>query len=51
VGNAAAGQNQFLEQSRAPLVPFSWQIGLGVVALISALLMLLIRRVAMSRWR
>ena len=51
VGNAATGQNQIQVQSRAPLVSSTWQIALGVVALLSALLMLLIRRVAMSRWR
>jgi hypothetical protein len=51
VGNAAPGQDQFQAQSRAPLVSSTWQIALGVVALLSALLMLLMRRVAMSRWR
>jgi hypothetical protein len=51
VGNAAAGQDQFQAQRPAPVVPFNWQIGLGVVAVISAVLMFLMRRVAMSRWR
>jgi len=51
VGNAAAGQNALSITSRAPLVPFMWQITLGVVAVLSALLMLLMRRVAMNRWR
>lgn len=50
VGNAA-GQNQLQKQTPAPLVPSTWQIVLGVVAVLSALLMLMMRRIAMSRWR
>lgn len=50
VGNAA-GQRALLTPSRPPLVPFTWQVALGVVAVFSALLMLLMRSIAMSRWR
>ncbi|MEP7133801.1 MAG: hypothetical protein ABI904_02595 [Chloroflexota bacterium] len=37
--------------SPAPLVPSIWQIGLAVAAAISAVLMFLMQRIAMSRWR
>jgi len=37
--------------SPAPLVPSIWQIGLAVAAAISAALMFLMQRIAMSRWR
>ena len=50
VGNAAA-QKMFEAQAPEPLVPFAWQIGLGIVALLSALLMILMRSAAGSRWR
>lgn len=38
-------------QSRAPLVPFAWQIGLAVVAVLGALLMGLMRQFSASRWK
>jgi anti-sigma factor RsiW len=38
-------------QSPAPLVSSVWQIGLAVVAAIGVLLMFLMQRIAMSRWR
>ena len=44
-------QNQLQQQSRPPLVPSTWQIVLGGVAMLGALLMLLMRLVAASRWR
>lgn len=49
MGNAVA-QKQ-LTETPTQLVPFTWQIVLGVVALLSALLMLLMRSIATSRWR
>jgi anti-sigma factor RsiW len=50
VGNAAAGQ-EFQVQKRAPLVSSTWQIVLAVVAGLSALFMVLMRRIATSHWR
>lgn len=54
-GNAADGFDQFQVQTEAqrpaPLVPSIWQIGLAVVALLSAGLMFLARRLAINRWR
>jgi hypothetical protein len=49
VGNAVE-QKQVERQSEPP-VPFGWQIGLGVVAALSIVLMLLMRLVSASRWR
>jgi hypothetical protein len=50
VGNAVE-QKQLEKQLREPVVPFTWQIVLGAVAVLSVLLMLLMRLVAASRWR
>jgi len=52
VGNAA-GQSELQRQAQAPtqVVPFTWQVALGIVAVLSAVLMLLMRIAAMSRWR
>ena len=44
-------QIQLQRQSYVPFVRFPWQIALGVVALLGALIMLLMRRMAASRWR
>ena len=46
MGNAVAQK-----RVEAPLVSITWQILLGVVAALSALLMLLMRGIASSRWR
>jgi hypothetical protein len=47
MGNAVAQK-----QLETPaVVPFTWQIVLGAVALLSAVLMLLMRNIASSRWR
>jgi hypothetical protein len=46
MGNAVA--QKLVE---APLVPMTWQIVLGAAAALSALLMLLMRGIAASRWR
>ena len=51
VGHPDQLQVQSEAQSPAPLVPSIWQIGLAVAAVISAVLMLLMQRIAMSRWR
>jgi anti-sigma factor RsiW len=50
VGNAVE-QGQLERQRLEPLVPPTWQIVLGTVAVLSVLLMLLMRLVAASRWR
>jgi hypothetical protein len=50
VGNAME-QGQLERQRLEPLVPSTWQIVLGTVAVLSVLLMLLMRLVAASRWR
>ena len=50
VGNAA-GQSELQKPASATLVPFTWQVVLGAIAVVSALLMLLMRLAAMSRWR
>ena len=44
-------QIQVQRQGYRTLVQFPWQIALGVVAVLGALIMLLMRRVAGSRWR
>ena len=53
--NAIEQPDQFQAQneasSPAPLVSSTWQIGLAVAAAISAVLMFLMQRIAMSRWR
>jgi hypothetical protein len=49
LGNAV--EQKQVERQSQPLVPFGWQIGLGVVAILSVLLMLLMRLVATRRWR
>ena len=53
VGDAPA-EDQFQVQNTepaAPPVPPTWQIGLAVVALLSALAMVVMRRMAAERWR
>jgi anti-sigma factor RsiW len=47
MGNAVA-QKQL---EKPAVVPFTWQIVLGVVALLSALLMVLMRNIATNHWR
>ncbi len=53
VGDAggAEGQDQFQGQSEARWVSSAWQIALAAVAILSALLMFVLRRAALSRWR
>lgn len=56
MGNAAEAPDQLPAGSEAltspaPLVSSAWQIGLAVVAALSAVLMYLTRRMAMSRWK
>ena len=55
-GNAAADEPPPLVEpevstSPAPWISAPWQIGLGVVALLSAALMFLLQRLAASRWK
>lgn len=53
--NAAAQPDQFQVQNEAQrpvwLVPSVWQVGLAVVAIVSILVMFLMRQLALSRWR
>lgn len=55
VGNAGASPdqfpNQFQAQKRPPLVSSAWQVGLGLMAVLGALLLFLMRRLATNRWR
>ena len=48
VANQVSAEN---EAARPVLISSAWQIGLAVVAILSALLMFVLRRMAMSRWR
>lgn len=48
---AAADQNQLQRPSSPPLAVSTWQILLAVAAVLGALIMLLMRLVAASRWR
>ena len=55
-GNAAADEPPLLVEPEAltgptPWISAPWQIGLGVVALLSAALMFLLQRLAASRWK
>lgn len=55
-GNAAADETSMLVEPEtasapAPLISNVWQIGLAVIALFSAALMVLVRRLAASRWK
>ena len=51
VGNASAGTDQFQVQSRARLVSPAWQLGLAMIAVLGAMLMFLMRRLAINHWR
>jgi hypothetical protein len=52
-GEAESGlaQDQPQVSQEAPLVPSTWQIGLAVVALLSALFMVLMRQLSARRWK
>lgn len=54
-GNAAEAQDQFSVETEpqrpAPLIASVWQIGLAVVAALSAALMFLTQRLARNRWK
>jgi anti-sigma factor RsiW len=52
-GEAESGlaQDQSQVPQEAPLVPSTWQIGLAVVALLSALFMVLMRQLSARRWK
>lgn len=49
-GNASAPQDQPQVQ-REPIIPISWQIGLLIIGLLSAMIMFFVRQSAIQKWK